>query len=361
MKLSVVRMNGEAILSSVEVSADESVDILMKIIANALRKERVWRLIASSGELAKDASIEKSGLADGDVVTVLTKPKPVAKVVSSRNAAVELKEDGAVVPRGTLSHSEPAIPWSSVQAQLATDVQYVYANTHAFAALKDDGSVVAWGDRGEGGDCSAIQAQLLDVQHLCFTERAFAALKEDGTVLAWGSSGDYEYGGDCSRVQQQLVDVQSLYSTHYAFAALKVDGGVVSWGSGGVTGYFYFNDYHHQAVQLGFVNVREQLTQDVQSIQTTVSAFAALKLDGSVVSWGSGDPWGRQLGFSKVRDKLTMDVQCVYASKAAFAALKADGTVVAWGDDKKKAKKMANDSMEEQIGKTPKAKSCCLQ
>merc|ERR1712193_346800 len=39
-------------------------------------------------------------------------------------------------------------------------------------------------------------------------------------------------GGDCSKVQEQVaVDVQSIYSTTSAFAALKADGSVVTWGS----------------------------------------------------------------------------------------------------------------------------------
>ena len=53
-------------------------------------------------------------------------------------------------------------------------------------------------------------------------------MKADGSVVAWGHK---DYGGDCSKVQAQLArDVQSLYSTKYAFAALKVDGSVVAWG-----------------------------------------------------------------------------------------------------------------------------------
>ena len=50
---------------------------------------------------------------------------------------------------------------------------------------------------------------------------AFAALKADGTVVAWGGKN---YGGDCSDVQEQLVDVRYIYPTSSAFAALKGDG-----------------------------------------------------------------------------------------------------------------------------------------
>ena len=37
-------------------------------------------------------------------------------------------------------------------------VQHIYATDTAFAALKAGGSVVAWGDKDWGGDCSKVQA-----------------------------------------------------------------------------------------------------------------------------------------------------------------------------------------------------------
>ena len=97
----------------------------------------------------------------------------------------------------------------------------------AFAALKGDGSVLCWGDRRVGGDCSKVQEQLVDVVDIStatgqFSERcavtgAFAALKSDGTVLCWG---DRDTGGDCSAVQQDLKDVVEISSaTIGAFAA----------------------------------------------------------------------------------------------------------------------------------------------
>ena len=42
----------------------------------------------------------------------------------------------------------------------------ISATIHACAALKGDGSVVAWGDAGRGGDSSVVHADLLD-QPIC--------------------------------------------------------------------------------------------------------------------------------------------------------------------------------------------------
>ena len=66
---------------------------------------------------------------------------------------------------------------------------------------------------------------------------------------------------------------------------------------------------------------------DVQHIQATLFAFAALLEDGSVVTWGNGPQGGDS---SSVQQQLT-NVQQIQASSRAFAAIKADGSAVAWG------------------------------
>ena len=95
----------------------------------------------------------------------------------------------------------------------------------AFVALKTDSSVVSWGHPQYIADYNKVREQLADVQHIHSTQEAFAALKKDGSVVTWGSKYD---GGDSSEVRQQLSDVQHIYSTK-VFAALKVDGRMVSW------------------------------------------------------------------------------------------------------------------------------------
>ena len=57
-------------------------------------------------------------------------------------------------------------------------------------------------------------------------------------------------------------------------------------------------------------------------------AFAALKSDGSVVTWGRiGDG-----GDSKGMGGQLKDVRQIQSSSRAFAAITNDGGVVAWGD-----------------------------
>ena len=80
------------------------------------------------------------------------------------------------------------------------------------------------------------------------------------------------FGGDSSLVQGQLKNVQQLQSTHYAFAAILGHGSVVNWGDGWCDS----------------TAVRDQL-KNVQQIQATRSAYAAILGDGSVVTWGDSD------------------------------------------------------------------------
>ena len=100
-----------------------------------------------------------------------------------------------------------------------------------------------------------------------------------------------------------------------AFAALKADGSVISWGYGGTGG-------DNSAVT-------SQLSSGVRQIFSAGTAFAALKTDGSVVSWGNGDGGGNS---SAVASQLSSGVNQIFSSYGAFAALKTDGSVVSWGN-----------------------------
>ena len=81
------------------------------------------------------------------------------------------------------------------------DVRHIQANANAFAAIREDGSVVTWGDPDVGGNCSSVQEQLQNVQQIQATGTAFAAILSDGSIVTWGNS---EEGGDSSAVKDLL-------------------------------------------------------------------------------------------------------------------------------------------------------------
>ena len=85
--------------------------------------------------------------------------------------------------------------------------------------------------------------------------------------------GTSNFGGDSSSVASQLSSgVTEIFSTEAAFAALKSDGTVVTWG--------YSNSGGDSS------SVASQLNSGVTKISSTDGAFAALKSDGTVVTWG---------------------------------------------------------------------------
>ena len=100
----------------------------------------------------------------------------------------------------------------------------------------------------------------------------------------------------------------------YAFAALKNDGHVVTWGSPGDGG-------DSSAVTSELKNVNQ--------IFCNQKAFAALKTDGSVISWGNSNSGGDQ---SSVASSLSDGVERIFSTVGAFAALKIDGSVITWGN-----------------------------
>lgn len=53
--------------------------------------------------------------------------------------------------------------------------------------------------------------------------------RADGTVVTWGDPGS---GGHSQMVQHQLRDVEQIQGAEHAFAAIRSDGRVVTWGHG---------------------------------------------------------------------------------------------------------------------------------
>jgi Ca2+-binding RTX toxin-like protein len=120
------------------------------------------------------------------------------------------------------------------------------------------------------------------------------------------------------------LDVVQIYSTFSAFAALRADGSVVTWGD------------IDEGGDSSAVAAKLDGTLDVVQIYSTTSAFAALRTDGSVVTWGYYDVGNFNYGgdSSEVAEQLngTVDVVQIYSNDYAFAALRADGSVVTWGE-----------------------------
>ncbi|MEI6747184.1 MAG: type I secretion C-terminal target domain-containing protein, partial [Methylococcaceae bacterium] len=180
----------------------------------------------------------------------------------------------------------------------------------AIAALREDGSVVTWGDANSDSVASQLNGDI-DVKDIYSGNSGFAALREDGSVVTWG-------GSDSSLVASQLngdIDVTKIYSNRYGFTALRADGSVVTWGKD--------NDSSSVANDLnGDIDVKE--------IYSNHSNFAALRTDGSVITWG-GYKDGREVTNENDLNG-DIDVKEIYSNAMGFAALRVDGSVVILGN-----------------------------
>lgn len=195
------------------------------------------------------------------------------------------------------------------------------ASRSGFVAILQTGGLVAWGSIG--GDLRLLNTEILsseqwaesqvDVEDVIANGEAYAILYRDRTATAFGAN---EFGADYTSISNQLTNIKTIVGLNNtvagAFAALRYDGTVVSWGA--------IEAANSSSVASELINVKELFHNDY--------AFVALKEDGRIVAWGDSVRGG---DISEVSDQLTNIVK-IYATTSAFAALKSDGSIVTWGD-----------------------------
>lgn len=256
------------------------------------------------------------------VAAANTFPDHATGEFKNASAFALLRSDGSVIAWGdVVNGGDVGVHAEELNGQ--NPVVQIFSASEAFAALRQDGSVVAWGHPDNGGDSSAVLTALngdVDVKQVFSTQYAFAALLANGAVISWGNAW---YGGDSSAVSAQLngdIAVTQIFSNSSAFAAIRADGSVVTWGDDE-----YGGNSQNIAAQLNGAVA-------VTAVVASSSAFAALRVDGSVVTWGSARNGGDSSALHELLSAQKKVVQ-ISATNSAFAALLEDGTVLSWGDD----------------------------
>ena len=249
------------------------------------------------------------------------------------------------------------------------DVAKVYASGNSTFALKNDGTVWAWGSNsvgqlgsGPGTDNPrpqqvrvAVGGFLTDVKQMSFTASHGLAVKNDGTVWAWGSNDAGRLGNGVSgssfpgAVQVKsadgtgfLIDVKQVSAGGAHSMAVKNDGTVWAWGQ-------------NPSGQLGDNTLiesnlpRQVKSSDGASFLVNISAISigdrssyALGNNGTVWAWGyntqanlgDGTVVRRTLPV-QVKDAagtgFLNDVKEIYAVSNTGYAIKNDGTIWGWG------------------------------
>jgi alpha-tubulin suppressor-like RCC1 family protein len=235
---------------------------------------------------------------------------------------------------------------SPVQTVGLTQLKAVAAGWNHALALKQDGTVWAWGSNrfgqlGDGTLDSRVRpVQVVSLSHvvaIAAHDSHSLAVKEDGTVWAWGRNSTGALGDGTA--EQRLLPVQVIglvgvkaVSAGVAHSvALKEDGSVWSWGNNGCG-------------QLGNGTTVSSLTP-VQATglwgMTAISAgychTMALQQNKTVWTWGSNHAGQLGDGTTTFRPTplqvpgLTL-VTSISASKLdASVVTREDGSVWAWG------------------------------
>jgi alpha-tubulin suppressor-like RCC1 family protein len=240
--------------------------------------------------------------------------------------------------------------WVPIEADIS-NVKEVSAGSEFTVALKNDGTVWAWGSGGLFTDYMALQNNtspaiywsptqvkgLSNITSVASGQDNAVALDNEGRVWTWGTNminttNFSDTGLITTPVQVPIINVKAIADGNGFSLALKNDGTVWGWGDdmlgelgdGGSYNVFTIHDITRSTPVMvqGLTNVVAIATSDQMSL--------ALKNDGTVWEWGRPD----------TNTVYTTPIQIPINNVVAIAcgmdfglALKSDGTVWAWGDN----------------------------
>jgi len=247
----------------------------------------------------------------GDQVVGVDLSGGFVKVAAGGGHSLGLKQDGSIVAWGDNGSGQCNIP-SPNSGFIAIAAGWSHS-----LGLKQDGSIVAWGHNWANipSPNSGFIAISAGGDHSL-------GLKQDGSIVAWGANGywvtfcegdlcweEYVYIGQC--------DIPSPNSGFIAIAAggyyslgLKQDGSIVAWGENGS------GQCNIPSPNSGFI-----------AISAGVSHSLGLKQDGSIVAWGRND-----FGQCTIPSPNSGFI-AISAGRFHSLGLKQDGSIVAWGDN----------------------------
>ena len=292
----------------------------------------------------------------------------IKDVFSGSMGIVALKNDGGVTvfgydnytderylsdgTKGVRGHNS-----STVNASLLdSDISSVHFGFQAMAALKTNGSVVAWGYQNNGGNfhnttygardanSSTVNPSLLSsgVKEIHYTNtKSFVAIKDNGSIVIWGGGlyGNIHHATYGARIPGTFNSnvitpsglssgVVKIFSNDYAVCALKNDGSIVTWGHSSYGGNMNVANF--------------DFTSGIVDIVSTQYAFACVKSDGSAVAWGGQSHGGSITNTTtgaRGKNSISVDatllnsgVTNLFSNIQSVCALKEDGSIVIWGD-----------------------------
>lgn len=227
-------------------------------------------------------------------------------------------------------------------------VTAVVAGDGTTLALRDDGTLWAWGSNGNGqlGDGTAQdKAHPVRVTGLVgaitsvatYAEHALA-VTADGSVWAWGwglygqlGNGDALNSFTAIRVSGLPAAANVAAGSRHSLA-LAGDGTVYAWGDNSM------GQLGDGSTSLRLSPVRVSALSNIVAISTSANSNLALDKSGQVWAWGYGG--GGTLGDGTLSNRATPvmvtglpPITGIVAGKTVSVAAAADGSVWMWGDN----------------------------
>jgi hypothetical protein len=265
---------------------------------------------------------------------------------------------------GQLGNEADGHGWSNTPMQVSnlSGVKALAAGSEHSLVLKEDGTVWAWGNNSYGqlgnaaagyGSSTPVQvSNLSGVKAIAASDEHNLALKEDGTVWAWGKNNYGQLGDGTTTNRTTPVQVRNAPLTK---KRSKVSGtlnnlsGVTAIAAGGTHSLALMEDGtvrawgYNERGQLGNGTTTSSKTpvtvrnlSGVKAISGGWSHSLALKQDGTVWTWGNN--YDGQLGDGTTTNRTTpvmvsslSGVKAIAAAYFHSLALMEDGTVRAWG------------------------------
>jgi alpha-tubulin suppressor-like RCC1 family protein len=295
-------------------------------------------------------------LGDGSTTTNKNTPVKVSglsnisMIAAGKSHSLALKNDGSVWAwgenqNGQLGDGTNTNKTTPVQVSNLFNVSMIVAGDYYSLALKDDSSVWTWGYNyyGQLGDGSTTNKNtpikvtgLFNVTMVAVGDRHSLVLKNDGSVWAWGYNGSGQLGDGSTTNKFTPVQVPELsnvtmIATGEHHSMVLTDNDLV-WAWG--------NNHYGQLADGSTIDrsspVKVTCLSNVSLIAAGISHSLALKDDGSIWAWGSN--YYGQLGDGTTQNKSSpiqlsgiSSVTSITAGKYYSLAIKKNGSIWAWG------------------------------